>query len=351
MQPTEITINEFDLLNIKPGSVVFVLGRRGSGKSFLLNDIVWHCKDYVDGMAFTGSAKPRVLNGVDQPWSWEHAFPDTFVYNSYHPELVDAFYNEKDNQMKNGTLKPSLLIFDDMSFQRKKMKDDPTFDKILRNGRHRLITVIVVMHDACDMPNDARGQIDFLFCFADSSYNNTDRLYKHYFGLFESPGMFRHVFFKITEDYTTLVCNRCAKSNTIEDSISYYRAYSHSNYTFGSIAFWNFHLRNYNQNHAAHNKELEKLVHQKKPMVNVVKIPRQGTLPSKRHHPFTDDSQNDDSESDISDYSSSSQQYEPLQEEDFEEDDDTYDSGSYDESDWEEEEEESKQVNQKIVRV
>ena len=295
---TEIVIPELDLSFIKPGSLIFILGRRGSGKSYLINTMVWQFKDYVDGMAFTGTSKPRYINGQAQEWSWEHAFPDTFVYNSYHPELVEAFYEDKDKQLMQGTVRPSLLIFDDMSYQRKKMKEDPTFDKIMRNARHRLITTIVVLHDACDLPSDARTQVDYLFCFKDSSWNNTERLYKNFFGVFNSPNLFRHVFNEITEGYTCMINFRGARKSSIEDSVFYYCAEAKADFTFGCMAFWDFHFRNYNKEHGKKGEELQQLIYTRCAAFPELKVKKLARVPSPSRDSDSADSEESSDSSD-----------------------------------------------------
>lgn len=235
----QFEIYEFDLTLIPPGKVIYVIGKRGSGKSILSSDLIFTFRGYTYGLFFNGT--PTGAPYID-------AVPPMFMHEEYKPEVLEEFYNGIDKMCtarKEMGLEPlpSLIVFDDMSYEKNVLKKDKTFHKILRNGRNRKMTVIYIMHDVCDLNNDLRDQSDFVFAFANPKRTSRERLYKYFFGQFDSFRSFNHVFSKLTEDYTTMVCDCTSRKNNVQDSIYYYRAQEQTDFMFGSRDMWDFFYR------------------------------------------------------------------------------------------------------------
>jgi energy-coupling factor transporter ATP-binding protein EcfA2 len=270
-------LTKFDLKTIKSGSVIFIIGRRNSGKSTLLLDILYTHRTYPDGIFFNGSS-----NGS----SLEESVPPLFIYDDWDPEAAEEFFREKSKEMRErkklglGPL-PSFFVLEDMSFNKKQLSSDKTINKILRNGRHLGITFIMVMHDALDFPIDFRGQGDYVFAFSDLKIVNQRRLYEHFFGQFQTFKIFQYVFNEFTNDYTCMVNVANTRSNKLEDTVMYYRAEFHPPFRLGSVRYWSINDDNYdphwmnNQTVADFAKEdRKKIKEKKKPTTSkVIKVP------------------------------------------------------------------------------
>lgn len=255
-----MTTYEFSKLNlaaIKPGSAIFIIGRRGSGKSTLLNDMLYTHRGYPDGIFFNGSSDGSSI---------EKAVPPLFMYDEWDPEAAELFYAEKDKDMKERGAQglpplPSFFVLEDMSFNKKELGKNKTISKILRNGRHRGITFIMVMHDALDFPIEFRNQADYVFAYADMKIVNQKRLYEHFFGQFPTQKIFQYVFNEFTNDYTCLVCVSNTTSTKIEDTVKYYRAEKRPEYKLGSVKFWSTSDELYDP-HWTKNQTVNKMAHE-----------------------------------------------------------------------------------------
>lgn len=272
---TTYELSKHDLRTIKPGSTIAIIGRRGSGKSTLLNDILYTHRTYPDGIFFNGSSDGSSI---------DESIPPIFMYDEWDAEAAEQFYAEKDRMMKERKKQgleplPSFFVLEDMSFNKKELSKNITISKILRNGRHRGITFIMIMHDALDFPIEFRGQFDYVFCFADIKIINQQRLYLHFFGQFPSQKIFQYVFKEFTNNKTSLVSVNNTDSTKLEDTVMYYRAEKRPPYKLGSVKFWSVNDENYDPNWEK-NKTVNKIAHE---IVEKQKRAKQGkkTTPSK----------------------------------------------------------------------
>lgn len=301
-------IKQLDLTSIPPGKVIYVIGKRGSGKSWLTNDLIYTFRGYPYGL---------FLNGTPGGAPYIDAVPSTFMHTNYSPEVLENFYSfvdSKCNERKALGLEPlpSLIVFDDLSYEKKTLAKDKTFHQIIRNGRNRKITIIYIMHDVTDLQNDMRDQSDYVFAYFNIKKSSKERLYKYFFGQFPDQKTFDHVFTKITGDYTAMVCDCTAISNSIEDTTFYYKAEEPKPFIFGSQNYWNFHLKNFIRDPNERKAEMRKMIMENKrkrlekdrEMIEVVKVERDRNYNKRKrsnHYnrsEYSDDSSYDNDNSD-----------------------------------------------------
>ena len=254
-----------------PATCVFI-GKRGTGKSTLVKDILYHCRNIPIGTAISATE--------DGNKYYSSFIPDLFIHSEYKSEVIDSVINrqkkmimsakETDSTSKND----AFVLLDDCMYD-KKMIRDKNIRGIFMNGRHWRLMFILTMQYCMDLPPDLRANIDFVFVLRENIVQNQDKLYKNFFGIFPDAATFREVMNSCTEGYDCMVLENTSRSNKIEDCIFWYRAKPDRNFKIGSKELWEFHRRNYNSKYQQEEQQFDINKHKEKisktPIVNITK--------------------------------------------------------------------------------
>lgn len=222
----KLEIKKFDPSTIPQEACVILIGRRFSGKSFLLRDILSYHKNIPIG---------TVISGTEQCNEYfQYFIPRMLIHDEYTPEIVDKFvtrqknitekYKHERRQYGNSSIDPKgFLILDDCLYDNDWVKDK-NIRACFMNGRHFNAMTIVSLQYAMGISPILRCQTDYVFIFNDSIIKNRQRLYDHYCGFFDSFDIFRQVMDQVCNDFCCLVINNRSQSNKIEDKIFWYKA-------------------------------------------------------------------------------------------------------------------------------
>jgi hypothetical protein len=205
----------------KPGAipsdkkfVVGILGHRESGKTTLFHDWLYHTRHCYDaGAFFTGTHDTAKLMA--------NHFPPMFVYEGYDPDKAADFLEVAKQLTTDENMHRMLVGLDDLAFDKSIMKSATT-GEIYKNGRWSGVTSFSTFHDPVDIPNDLRGQLDFLGVMHTAIPGDIKRLFQYYFGQFESLNVFSKVFKSVTKNYGVMVWKKCS-TGVFEDTIQYYK--------------------------------------------------------------------------------------------------------------------------------
>jgi len=220
--------------------VMAVIGKRGSGKSTLIEEIIYYLK-VPTAIVMSGTE-------ISNSFYSKHIHP-LFIYDEYRADKIQAIISaqtKKATEMqhrypdKKFTDFPEhgiLIIMDDLAYDNKMMKD-PGMKQLFFNGRHLNITLIMSFQYLVAIPPAFRTNIDFLFVGRDITKEYMEKLYKLFFGIFEKFAEFRMVFIKATTDYGYLVLNKTTLSDSLSDNVFWYRAAEGHRYKIGSEALW-----------------------------------------------------------------------------------------------------------------
>jgi hypothetical protein len=241
-----LELKKFDISTIKPDKVCVFIGKRETGKSFLVKDLLYHHKDFPIGTVISGTEGANEFYGK--------LIPSLFIHESYTPELIANVLKRQRmvvKQMKNEITKynhskinpNAFLILDDCLYDNSWTKD-ANVRSIFMNGRHWKMFFIITMQYALGIPPNLRTNIDYVFILRENYVSNRKRLYEHYAGMFPSFEMFCQVMDQCTENYECLVIHNNAKSNKLEDQVFWYKAQPHEDFKIGAPEFWNHHNRN-----------------------------------------------------------------------------------------------------------
>ena len=241
-----LELKRFDMKSIsfKPneskGPVVVLIGRRDTGKSFLVKDLLYYHQDIPIGTVISGTEEGNGFYGK--------LVPKLFIHNEYNTAIIENILKRQKQvlkqikkemeQFKRSTIDPrTFVILDDCLY-------DNTWarDKLMRllfmNGRHWKVMLIITMQYPLGIPPTLRTNIDYVFILREPYIANRKRIYENYAGMFPTLESFCQVMDQCTENYECLVINNNAKSNKLQDQVFWYKADAHNDFRLGSKEFW-----------------------------------------------------------------------------------------------------------------
>ena len=193
-----IQIKKFDPSKIDPCRVCVFIGKRGTGKSSLVTDILYHQRNIPMGVVMSGTEESNE--------HYKSFVPDTFIYGQYEPMVIEKIISrqkqvikktssKKESKDSKGSNEPNnnvFILLDDCMYD-KKMIRDVNIRGIFMNGRHWRITFMLTMQYCMDLPPDLRANIDYVFILRENIIQNQEKLYKNCFGIFPHFSVFQDV--------------------------------------------------------------------------------------------------------------------------------------------------------------
>lgn len=249
VEKQSVKITEFNLNKVLPDSVVFCIGRRRSGKSWLIRELMKMLSDrhMPYGTLYSGTEHCNPF--------FKSFFPKAFIKRDFTDEdLNNILLNQrhkvrktaKENNVDDGRNihNNMLLIMDDMMSEDDVWKKSKAFKKIFVEGRHYNILFIMSLQYVLGIPPPLRENIDYVFLFA-SDGSNLKKIWENYAGVVPTFKMFKLIFNACTEDHACLVIDKTSTSSRLDDKIFYYKANDPGKFKFGSPSFWKYHDERY----------------------------------------------------------------------------------------------------------
>jgi hypothetical protein len=212
----KLKVNRFPVDSMKANRIILIVGKRGTGKSTLLKDILYHLRKSVD----TGFAMSPTADTVAM---FEDCFPYSHIYDEYSLDAVKSIMECAAALKEQGKTRKLVLAIDDCMFDKGIMKTKE-MREIHMNGRHLNLCFVNSVQYVMDLGPDLRTQIDYVFALKENVIANRQRLHKYFFGVFEKYDQFSAVMDKCTDNHECLVLDNTQPTNKIEDSIFYYKA-------------------------------------------------------------------------------------------------------------------------------
>jgi len=215
---------------MKPYSVCLFLGKRNTGKSFLLKDILYHSRRlYPAG---------NVISETDHlTHHYDEFIPGMLIHRSYDPTILDNLFTRQEKARKEGWQHPGAFLVMDDCFADKKWVSDPMIRKVFLEGRHFLLFFALATQEVLGLPPSLRLQTDYVFILRNNILEERRKLHKHYCGMMDFE-TFESVMQSCTENYGCLVVDNLTQSNKLEDQIFYYKAEPHDGIKICHEQFW-----------------------------------------------------------------------------------------------------------------
>ncbi len=241
-----LDLKKFDMRNISfrpdenKGPVIVLIGRRDTGKSFLVKDLLYYHQDIPIGTVISGT---EAGNGFFA----EH-IPKLFIHDEYNSAIIENILKRQRTVLKQikkemeaykkTTIDPrAFVILDDCLYDSKWTKDK-MMRLLFMNGRHWKIMLVITMQYPLGIPPNLRTNIDYVFILREPYIANRKRIWENYAGMFPTFESFCQVMDQCTENFECLVINNNSKSNKLTDTIFWYKAQNHSGFKLGSKEFW-----------------------------------------------------------------------------------------------------------------
>lgn len=229
---SEYNIKYFDPRMIKPGSVILILGRRGSGKSTVAEDLLSFHRECSRGLCVSATERSNNF--------WSSHIPQCFIHYTYSDSLTRQLFRQQQKIKKEtGEIPPVFAIFDDLLFDKSFARSKET-RKLLMNGRHSKIFTIISAQYLMDLGPDLRANIDFVFVLRENIKSNREKIYQYFAGVFPDYQSFEDVLVACTEDNEALVLDQNSLSYNISDCVFFYKATPNLRYRLCDKRYWEF---------------------------------------------------------------------------------------------------------------
>lgn len=242
-----LELRKFDMRSIQfpkgtesKGPVVVLIGKRDTGKSYLVRDLLYYQRDVPIGTVLSGSEAGNGFYG--------ELVPRLFIHTEFNTVIIENVLKRQQKVVKQAKREAAaygrtaidgraFVILDDMMFDKKWTKDK-FMNYIFMNGRHMQIMLIITMQYVMGIPPSMRTNTDYVFILRENVIANRKRLYDNFAGMFPTFEAFCHVMDQCTENYECLVIHCGAKSNRLQDQVFWYKADPHPPFRLGSNEFW-----------------------------------------------------------------------------------------------------------------
>lgn len=226
--------------------VVIVTGKRASGKSVLVKDMMYHLHK-------TGFPRTVVFSPTNSSNGHYSAFvPAVYVHDHFNQQLLGHIYAQQKELVLRANAKVFdaeidtrlLLVLDDVAFDRKTLASE-TFKEIIFNSRHYNISVVITLQYLIALPCALRSQVDIGIFLRENNLQCRNRINTTFLGSLKAHE-FDVLFGQCTEGYKAIVVDNAVSGGTkLEDTVFYYLADPVCDFRFGSTEFWTFHDRYY----------------------------------------------------------------------------------------------------------
>jgi hypothetical protein len=236
-----ISLRKFDMKKIQQDAVVVFIGRRRTGKSTLVRDLLFNHQEMPLGTVISGTEESNSFYGK--------MIPPLFIHGEYNPLILANYVKrqkiimakiQQENAagVKQSRYDPrSFLILDDCMYD-----DSWTHDKNIRyifmNGRWLKVFFLITMQYPLGIQPALRTNVDYVFILREPYLSNRKRIFDNYGSAFPSFEFFCQIMDQCTTNYECLVIDNTSQSNKMEDCIYWYKAEMHQDFRIGAPEFW-----------------------------------------------------------------------------------------------------------------
>lgn len=226
----EETIRKFDMASIKADAVVFVIGKRGGGKSTLIRDILYHNRHKFNigiGMCPTEKSTGDMARFL----------PGCCLYNEFSESGINRIMAHQ-KKIGKGNKRNVCVIMDDCAFD-KKVFNKQCLREVFMNGRHERLFIINAVQYMMDIPTSARCNIDYVFATRDNIIDQKVKLWKFFFGMFADFESFSATLDQCTRGFDVIVMDSTSRTGKLTDSVFWYAADENlPEFRLGDDVYW-----------------------------------------------------------------------------------------------------------------
>jgi hypothetical protein len=168
---------QFQDENLSP--VILLVGKRGSGKSIVIREILENLKDIP----------VKAVVSCEGNSFYKKFLPSTLIYEKYEQNIVENILQHQEN---DNTLLDSrkIVVFDDCLFGSTTLENNNILGQLIMNCRHYNIIPIIAIQFPLYIDPIVKRNIDYVFIFREDYNGNKKRIYENYAGIFPSFNSF-----------------------------------------------------------------------------------------------------------------------------------------------------------------
>lgn len=226
-----IRIKKFNPATVKEHRIIFLIGKRHTGKTVLMRDVLSQMPrpDFVMGMTPTD----------DTVNTFKEFMPESCIFTSFSQEKLERMLSLQRELIRRGKKRSCLLIMDDCLYQKGVLKSTAMRD-LFFNGRHLNCGLICACQYLMDISPELRTNIDYLCTMRENTISNRQKLHKFFFGQYARFDDFDKVMTACTQNYSALIMDATIASTSSSDTVFWYRARTQiPPFRIGSPALWN----------------------------------------------------------------------------------------------------------------
>ena len=234
------SIKKFDMKRIPQDAVVIFIGRRRTGKSTLVRDLLYHHQDMPLGTVISGTEESNSFYGK--------MIPPLFIHGKFEPIILANFVKRQkiitariQEDLKKGIKSRSdprsFMILDDCMYDDSWTRDE-NIRYLFMNGRHQKVFFLITMQYPLGIQPALRTNVDFVFILREPYINNRKRIYENYAAAFPSFEFFCQIMDQCTQNFEVLVIDNTTLSSKLEDTIFWYKAAIQPDFRIGAPEFW-----------------------------------------------------------------------------------------------------------------
>ena len=230
---------------------IAIIAKSGSGKSWVIRDILFYLKNIPCGTIIAPTDK---MTGF-----YNDFFPPSFIHHEYKENIIPKLLNRQKKILNNNETrkkkekKPldprTFLIMDDCMSTKHLWLKDPNVLTIFNEGRHYQLTFILSMQYSLGIQPELRSNFDFVFLLGEDFINNRKKLYEHYAGMFPTREIFDQVFLQVTDNYGCMVINNRLRSSDIKKKVFWYKAKKRDKFKVGNDKLQKYHDKHFDPNY------------------------------------------------------------------------------------------------------
>ena len=240
-RPTlSLRLSKFSMNMIPDDAVVLFIGRRGTGKSWLIKDLMYQKRSIPIGTVISGTESANAF--------YSSIVPSLFIHEEFNSAIISNVLRRQDALTKqirkelevrgsSSLDRRAFIVMDDCMFDTKWL-NDKYIRSLFMNGRHFGLLYILALQYVMGIPPVLRGQVDYVFILRENQVSARRRIYEQFAGIFPSFELFCQIMDQCTEDYECLVIHNGSKTNKIEDCVFWYKAQSPPEFKIGSREHW-----------------------------------------------------------------------------------------------------------------
>lgn len=240
-RPTfNLKLSKFNMSMIADDSVVVMIGKRGTGKSWLIKDLMYHKRSFPVCTVVSGTESANAF--------YTPIVPSLLIHEAFRPEIVSNVLKRQETLTKqirkeevvgrkSAIDRRNMVIMDDCMYDNKWISD-VGIRSLFMNGRHWGILYILALQYVMGIPPVLRGQVDWVFILRENIVTSRRRIYEQFAGIFPNFELFCQILDQCTENYECLVIFNGSKTNKIEDCVFYYKAEPRPAFQIGSRELW-----------------------------------------------------------------------------------------------------------------